>query len=168
VNHLVKRIGGMAVAGVQTEDIRRIVKSLETLGRADSTIAHVVVIAALMFEAAAQAKVCDSNPCDPVKVKIGDQREMMTATKEYVLKIRRTVNETWHVGWKPAVIKAGIPGLRVHDTRHSAISWWTNSGIPLAAVRDRARHSNISVTSRYIHVMPGDSNPFVAVIGEPA
>ena len=142
VKHIVKRIGGLAVADVQTDDIRGIVKYLEKLGRADATISHVVTVAFLMFEAAARSKVCETNPCDPVKVKIKDQREMLTATREqakaiedaiprqykllvralfatgcrwsemiaikgtdveqrgsgYVLKIRRTVNETWKVG----------------------------------------------------------------------
>ncbi|HEY1823852.1 MAG TPA: tyrosine-type recombinase/integrase [Trebonia sp.] len=70
--------------------------------------------------------------------------------------------------WLPAIEKAGIRGLRVHDMRHSAMSWWANSGVPLADVRDRAGHFNISVTSRYIHVMPGDANPFAAFLGEAA
>ena len=70
--------------------------------------------------------------------------------------------------WLPAIRKAGVPSLRVHDCRHSAISWWANSGIQLSAVRDRAGHSNISVTSRYIHTMPGDDDPFLAVLGEAA
>jgi integrase len=52
------------------------------------------------------------------------------------------------VFWLPAIEKAGIPGLRVHDMRHSAISWRANSGIPLAAVRDRAGHSRSRRTSR--------------------
>jgi integrase len=52
--------------------------------------------------------------------------------------------------------------------RHSAISWWANSGIRLADVRDRAGHSNISVTNRYIHVMPGAADPFAAFLGEAA
>jgi integrase len=66
--------------------------------------------------------------------------------------------------WLPAIEKAGIPGLRVHDCRHSAISWWASSGIDLAAVRDRAGHSNISITSRYIHTMPTDNDPFLAML----
>ena len=70
--------------------------------------------------------------------------------------------------WLRAITRADIPGLRVHDMRHSAISWWANSGIPLAAVRDRAGHSNISVTSRYIHVMPGEADPFAAFTGRAA
>jgi integrase len=72
------------------------------------------------------------------------------------------------VFWVPATGNAGIPGLRVHDMRHSAISWWANAGIPLAEVRDRAGHSNISVTSKYIHVMPGAADPFTAFFGEAA
>jgi integrase len=67
--------------------------------------------------------------------------------------------------WLRARRKAGIPDLRVHDMRHTAISWWANSGIALAAVRDRAGHSNISVTSRYIHVPTGDADPFAAFTG---
>lgn len=70
--------------------------------------------------------------------------------------------------WLRAVKKAGLQGFRVHDMRHSAISWWANSGIPLADVRDRAGHSNISVTSKYIHVVPGDADPFTAFFGEAA
>jgi integrase len=67
--------------------------------------------------------------------------------------------------WLPAIRRAGVPGLRVHDARHSTISWWAAAGIPLAAVWDRAGHSNISVTSRYIHVLPTDDDPFLAVLG---
>jgi integrase len=262
LKHIIKRIGGMAVADVTPDDIRGIVRALEKLGRADSTIRHVCVIAFLMFESAARSKLRDDNPCDAVKRKIKDQREMMIVTRQqskaiedaisphyrllvralfdtgcrwsemiavrgtdverrgsgYVLKIRRTINETWRVGlyekpygksaravrdvtipedlalalmtsgdrlcftapqggylrracfrqraWMPAVAKAGVTGLRVHDTRHSAISWWANAGIPLAAVRDRAGHSNITTTSRYIHFAGDD--PFMAVFGEAA
>jgi integrase len=261
VKHITKRIGGMAVADVQTEDIRGIVKALEKLGRADSTISHVVVVAFLMFEAAARSKLRDGNPCDPVKVRIRDQRQMMTATRAqaraieaaidgrykllvrtlfatgarwsemiavkgtdieqrgsgYVLKIRRTVNETWKVGlyekpygksaratrditipaplasdlmafgpelcfantqggylrradfrqraWMPAVKAAGIPGLRVHDTRHSHASWLANDpSVPLVAVRDRLGHSSLTTTSRYVHVIGDD--PCLAALGE--
>jgi integrase len=263
VKHIVKRIGGLAVADVQTDDIRAIVKYLEKLGRADATISHVVTIAFLVFEAAARSKVCEANPCDPVKVKIRDQTEMLTVTRDqaraiedaisprhkllvrllfasgcrwseaiairgtdveqrglgYVLKIRRTVNETWKVGlyekpygksasstrditippalaeeltsfgdklcfantqggflrradfrqraWKPAVTAAGVPGLRVHDTRHSHASWLANDPrVPLVAVRDRLGHSSLTTTSRYVHVIGDD--PCLAALGEAA
>jgi integrase len=54
--------------------------------------------------------------------------------------------------WRQAQRAAGIsPPCRVHDLRHTAISWWLADGMPLATVRDRAGHWNIGVTSRYIH-----------------
>jgi integrase len=65
--------------------------------------------------------------------------------------------------WKSAVTKAGIPGLRVHDARHSHASWLANDPrVPLAAVRDRLGHSSLAVTSRYVHVMGDD--PCLAVL----
>lgn len=72
------------------------------------------------------------------------------------------------VYWLPAIGKAGVPGMRVHDMRHSAISWWVAARIPLADVRDRAGHVSIAVTNTYVHAMPGDDDPFLAVIGEAA
>lgn len=61
--------------------------------------------------------------------------------------------------WLPAIRKAGVPGLRVHDARHSHASWLcSDPRIPLAVVRDRLGHSSLTVTSRYVHVLPGDSD----------
>ena len=57
VKHIVKRIGSMAVADVDPDDIRGIVRYLEKLGRADATIRHVLVVAFQMFEAAARSKL---------------------------------------------------------------------------------------------------------------
>jgi integrase len=58
--------------------------------------------------------------------------------------------------------------MRVHDMRHSAISWWVAAHIPLADVRDRAGHSSIAVTNTYIHTMPAEDDPFLEVLGEAA
>jgi len=56
----------------------------------------------------------------------------------------------WHRAQKAAAI---IPPCRVHDLRHTAISYWLADGMPLTSVRDRAGHSSITVTSRYLHAM---------------
>ena len=72
------------------------------------------------------------------------------------------------VYWLPAIEEAGVPGMRVHDMRHSAISWWVAAHIPLADVRDRAGHSSIAVTNTYVHTMPPDDDPFLAILGEAA
>jgi integrase len=261
LKHIVACIGGVAVADVDDDDIRGIIRYLEKLGRADNTIRHTLVVAKLMFKSAIP-KHREDNPCDGIKFKVRDQREMLFATREqakaieeavnprhrllvralfatgcrwgemiavkgtdvekrgtgYVLKIRRTVGETSGMGvylrnygkslkakrditipeslalelmafgdkpcfattrgtwprrsdfrahaWKPAVAAAGIPGLRIHDSRHSHASWLANDPrVPLAAVRDRLGHSSIAVTSRYVHVMPGDDPCLTALQG---
>lgn len=266
LRHITGRIGGLTVAGVQPDDIRAIVRHLEKLRRKDSTIRHVLTVARLMFESAVRSKLRADNPCDGIRHKIKDRREMMIATRAqrkaieeaidsryrlltrllfvsgcrwseaialrgtdveerdgtWYLKVRRTACETWEAGsgvtiytkdygksarsmrdisipkglalelaaygnslcftntvggylrradfrqrvWKPATAKAGIPGLRVHDARHTAISAWCNAGISLVACRDRAGHSNISVTSTYLHFNGDD--PFAAVFEEAA
>lgn len=50
----------------------------------------------------------------------------------------------------------GLDHVWWHDLRHTAASWWIASGASLAIVRDLLGHSNISVTSRYMHLMTGD------------
>jgi integrase len=65
--------------------------------------------------------------------------------------------------WKPAVAAAGLPDLRVHDARHSHISWLANDpSVPLAAVRARVGHASLETTSRYVHVIPKDLDPCLA------
>lgn len=41
--------------------------------------------------------------------------------------------------------------LSIHSCRHSFISGMIRAGVDLVTVRDNARHSNISVTSLYLH-----------------
>lgn len=58
--------------------------------------------------------------------------------------------------FEAARIAAGLPHVRFHDLRHTAASWWIASGASLPVVRDLLGHSNLSVTSRYLHLMTGD------------
>lgn len=51
---------------------------------------------------------------------------------------------------------AGLPHVRFHDLRHTAASWWLGTGSSLATVRDLLGHSSVAVTSRYLHLLPGD------------
>jgi integrase len=57
--------------------------------------------------------------------------------------------------WIKALKAAGLTGIRVHDMRHTHASWLVNNGCDLVTVRDRLGHASISVTSRYLHVVPG-------------
>ncbi|RKE47370.1 MULTISPECIES: site-specific integrase [unclassified Sphingomonas] len=55
-------------------------------------------------------------------------------------------------GWQTARDVAGLPGLRIHDLRHSAASFMVNSGVDLFAVGKVLGHANVASTARYSHL----------------
>lgn len=55
-------------------------------------------------------------------------------------------------GWQTARDTAGLPGLRIHDLRHSAASFMVNSGVDLFAVGKVLGHANVASTARYSHL----------------
>lgn len=54
--------------------------------------------------------------------------------------------------WETAREEAGLPGLRIHDLRHSAASFMINAGIDLFAVGRVLGHSDHKSTMRYSHL----------------
>lgn len=57
--------------------------------------------------------------------------------------------------FKMMLQKAGLPDMRFHDLRHTAISLMLNHGVPLIVVSRRVGHSNPTVTlNRYGHLIP--------------
>lgn len=72
----------------------------------------------------------------------------------------------WHGGYihpsfldrvfQRLVKKAGLPHLRFHDLRHSAVTILLGMGVPAQVVQEIVGHSDISVTlGIYGHVLPG-------------
>lgn len=58
--------------------------------------------------------------------------------------------------WVPAVRRACLDPLRVHDLRHTAVSIWIAGGAHPKAIAVRAGHSSVSVVlDRYGHLLPG-------------
>ncbi len=55
-------------------------------------------------------------------------------------------------GWQTARAAAGLPGLRIHDLRHSAASFMVNSGVDLFAVGRVLGHASVQSTARYSHL----------------
>lgn len=55
-------------------------------------------------------------------------------------------------GWQRAIKVAQLPGLRLHDLRHSAASFMVNSGVDLFAVGKVLGHANYQSTQRYAHL----------------
>lgn len=59
----------------------------------------------------------------------------------------------WPSVWKPAVRKAGLEGLRIHDLRHSFVSMMVDAGANVKAVSTWAGHSSVAFTlDRYGHL----------------
>lgn len=54
--------------------------------------------------------------------------------------------------WVRAIRVAKLPGLRIHDLRHSAASFMVNSGIDLFAVGKVLGHASYQSTQRYSHL----------------
>ncbi|MDR2199900.1 MAG: tyrosine-type recombinase/integrase [Deltaproteobacteria bacterium] len=59
--------------------------------------------------------------------------------------------------FKHTAVKAGLSEHRLHDLRHSGISWLVGRGAPLKLVQDFAGHSTILTTMNYVKIYPGDS-----------
>lgn len=74
---------------------------------------------------------------------------------DLVLPIGITYHQLRH-GFESARAAVGLPHVWFHDLRHTAASWWIASGASLPVVRDLLGHCNLSVTSRYLHLMTGD------------
>lgn len=55
-------------------------------------------------------------------------------------------------GWQSARDTADLPGLRIHDLRHSAASFMVNSGVDLFAVGKVLGHANVASSARYSHL----------------
>ncbi|WP_426029487.1 tyrosine-type recombinase/integrase [Caulobacter sp. DWP3-1-3b2] len=55
-------------------------------------------------------------------------------------------------GWQQAIRTANLPGLRIHDLRHSAASFMVNSGVDLFAVGKVLGHASYQSTQRYSHL----------------
>jgi integrase len=61
---------------------------------------------------------------------------------------------------------ASLPHVRFHDLRHTAASWWVQSGANMAVVRDLLGHANLAVTSRYTHLATGDMKRAAEAMGQ--
>jgi integrase len=56
----------------------------------------------------------------------------------------------------PLLEKAGLPKIRIHDTRHTYASLLLQAGAPIHYVKDQLGHSSIATTvDLYGHLSPG-------------
>lgn len=76
---------------------------------------------------------------------------LFLATKGGPLRHRTVYDE-----WKAAVERAGLdPQPRIHDLRHTHVSWLIAQGIPMAVIQARLGHEHYSTTADvYGHLQP--------------
>lgn len=67
--------------------------------------------------------------------------------------------------FKTACKKVGVPDMRVHDLRHTCITYWVQAGIPLPQVVKWAGHSDASFTlNRYAHYFKKDDSKYMDML----
>lgn len=58
--------------------------------------------------------------------------------------------------WRRGTASAGVVGLRIHDTRHTAATRTLRAGKNLRAVKEMLGHASIATTLKYAHVLTDD------------
>ncbi len=74
---------------------------------------------------------------------IGADDRMFTVTKSYP-----------HREMDRGSKEAGVPRIRIHDIRHSAVSLLIDMGFSATAIADRVGHESIDITYNYAHLFP--------------
>jgi integrase len=54
--------------------------------------------------------------------------------------------------WAKVTDKAGLPGLRIHDLRHTVASWAVARGVSLPTIAKLLGHASTASTQRYAHL----------------
>lgn len=69
--------------------------------------------------------------------------------------------------WADTLKKYNLRHMKLHGTRHSAISWLLSQGVPVHIVQARAGHKDPKITlSVYSHVAKGDENLVADLLDE--
>ena len=65
--------------------------------------------------------------------------------------------------WYPALHRAGLPSIRIHDLRHSCATMLITRGVHPKAIQQHLGHSSIEITmNRYGHLLPEQFNDVAA------
>jgi site-specific recombinase XerD len=76
-----------------------------------------------------------------------------TSKRVFSLTGKTTSRSYMHTRFKMWLSRSGLPGtLSIHSLRHTYGTHCLDKGLSLTFVRDNLRHSNISITSQYLHL----------------
>ena len=57
--------------------------------------------------------------------------------------------------------EAGVKRIRIHDIRHSHVSYLIDLGFSATAIADRVGHESIEITYNYAHLFPSKQTEMV-------
>jgi integrase len=119
-------------------------------------------------------------PLTPELVKaIGKQPRAATCAVDHISGICRsgllltTTNgallrdSNWSPVWRDAVERAEIGHCRIHDLRHTYVSWLLQDGISLADVGQLLGHVSTQTTAKYAHLSETPSEAVLAALSAP-
>lgn len=99
-----------------------------------------------------------------------------------VLRRRQGIHDTWVFtyqgerikdvvtkAWRAACVKAGCPGFRFHDLRHTWASWQVQAETPLSALQEMGSWASYEMVKRYAHHSPGHLRQYAnrSLLGTP-
>jgi len=70
----------------------------------------------------------------------------------------------WDSAWGSLTEKAGFPGLRFHDLRHSFITHMVERGVPIEVIQTQVGHMSARMTRHYAHVASGVTRKAVEML----
>lgn len=69
--------------------------------------------------------------------------------------------------WAAMIKRAHVSNARPHDCRHTFASWLAQSGkVPLHLIKEAMRHSSITVTEKYAHLIPKNTQLSVDILDD--
>ena len=72
--------------------------------------------------------------------------------------------QDWGTAWNSLRIKAGFPGLRFHDLRHTFITHMVECGISIAVIQTMVGHISMRMVRYYSHIASGIARKAVEVL----
>jgi integrase len=70
----------------------------------------------------------------------------------------------WDSAWHSLTEKAGLPGLRFHDLRHTFISHLVERGVPLGTIQSFVGHMSNRMLMHYTHIASGAARKAVELL----
>lgn len=64
------------------------------------------------------------------------------------------MDRVWANTWEAACKRAGVPGFRFHDLRHTWASWHAMAGTPLSVLQELGGWHSPQMVQRYAHLSP--------------